>query len=103
MNPKSSTGTIFNSCRGCTTLLYDKGHEQVEEKTQLVTPTISTTNQGPSGYKMAEGLVGWLFHNVGTAFFASLQRLSCINIDTKDDDLDDVDSNNLLELRRQPG
>lgn len=54
--------------------------------------TSTTTKDAPAattpGCKLLDGLVGWIFHNVAAAFFASLERFSCINIDTKDD-LDD--------------
>uniref|UniRef100_A0A803PET8 Uncharacterized protein n=1 Tax=Cannabis sativa TaxID=3483 RepID=A0A803PET8_CANSA len=44
-----------------------------------------------SGCKLVEGLVGWVFHGVAVAFFASIQRCSCVNIQTRDEYDDQLD------------
>ncbi|BFG35756.1 hypothetical protein CerSpe_220300 [Prunus speciosa] len=54
-----------------------------------MTASPNTSCGVPPVRKKLDGLAAWLFHYVAEAFFASLQRCSCIHIDTKDD-LDDI-------------
>nr|DAD48225.1 TPA_asm: hypothetical protein HUJ06_018162 [Nelumbo nucifera] len=43
-----------------------------------------------SGCGKLDGVATWLINSVATAFFASLERCSCINIATEDDKYDDA-------------
>lgn len=47
-------------------------------------------------YERLNGMASWLGTSVASAFFASLERCSCINLSTSEDDADDpADSNDL--------
>ncbi|KAH7520330.1 hypothetical protein FEM48_Zijuj08G0132600 [Ziziphus jujuba var. spinosa] len=72
--------------RRWTNLWYCKGSPP-EPETRLQQTPVESTCATPvvSGCKTLEGWVGWIFHNVAVAFFSSMERFSCINIDTKDD------------------
>ncbi|KAL4574744.1 hypothetical protein LXL04_021580 [Taraxacum kok-saghyz] len=37
-------------------------------------------------YEKLEGLAYWVGNNVASAFFASLERFSCVNLNTSDSD-----------------
>ncbi|XP_073112592.1 uncharacterized protein [Elaeis guineensis] len=46
-------------------------------------------NQGFLSYERLEGVASWLGTSVASAFFASLERCSCINLSTAEDDGDE--------------
>ncbi|KAL9674786.1 hypothetical protein QQ045_002985 [Rhodiola kirilowii] len=48
------------------------------------------TNKG-NGCENPTGMAGWIGASVATAFFASLEKCSCINLNTSDVDDDDED------------
>ncbi|KVI04596.1 hypothetical protein Ccrd_017084 [Cynara cardunculus var. scolymus] len=37
-------------------------------------------------YEKLEGIANWVGNNVASAFFASLERFSCVNLNTSDSD-----------------
>ncbi|KAK2991876.1 hypothetical protein RJ640_006031 [Escallonia rubra] len=45
----------------------------------------SSSNHGSPGCRKLDGVAMWLIHGVASAFFASLERCSCIHIATVDD------------------
>lgn len=53
-----------------------------------VRPT--STHDPPGGCRKLDGMAMWLINGVATAFFASLDRCSCIRISTEDYDVDDA-------------
>lgn len=73
--------------KGCTNLCYFRGsadaNADAEPKEMTASP--NTSCGVPPVCKKLDGLAAWLFHAVAEAFFASLQRCSCIHIDTIDD------------------
>ncbi|EXC12622.1 hypothetical protein L484_013000 [Morus notabilis] len=82
--------------RGCTNSCYCKGN-RVEDELDALRPMRTTSTAAAShapvassGCKMLDGMLRWLFHSVADAFFASLQRCSCIKIETRDDN--DIDN-----------
>ncbi|OVA10676.1 hypothetical protein BVC80_53g4 [Macleaya cordata] len=53
----------------------------------------SSSNHGsssPAGCSKLDGVAMWFINGVAAAFFASLERCSCINIATEEDDSDDA-------------
>ncbi|PIA29484.1 hypothetical protein AQUCO_06000087v1 [Aquilegia coerulea] len=51
-----------------------------------VDPSVrSSMSHGSPGCRKLDGVAMWLLNGVTTAFFASLERCSCINIATHDD------------------
>lgn len=49
-------------------------------------------------YERLNGMACWLGTSVASAFFASLERCSCINLSTSEDDTDDPAEANDLTL-----
>ncbi|KAK4762287.1 hypothetical protein SAY87_030171 [Trapa incisa] len=49
-------------------------------------------------YERLNGMASWLGTSVASAFFASLERCSCINLSTTGDDTDDAAESNDLPL-----
>ncbi|KAG0476162.1 hypothetical protein HPP92_012590 [Vanilla planifolia] len=45
-----------------------------------------TENVAASSYEKIEGMVNWIGTSLSSAFFASLERFSCINLVTSDPD-----------------
>ncbi|KAI3517743.1 hypothetical protein L1887_16962 [Cichorium endivia] len=43
-------------------------------------------NSSIVSYEKLEGLASWVGNNVASAFFASLERFSCVNLNTSDSD-----------------
>ncbi|KAI3815700.1 hypothetical protein L1987_15379 [Smallanthus sonchifolius] len=43
-------------------------------------------NSSILSYEKLEGLANWVGSNVASAFFASLDRFSCVNVNTSDSD-----------------
>lgn len=64
--------------RSCTNLCSCKG-SQVEAKVQS-----PTSHSCVPACKKLDGVATWLINGVATVFFTSLERCSCIIIDTKD-------------------
>ncbi|POO00667.1 hypothetical protein TorRG33x02_032980 [Trema orientale] len=88
----------FLTWRGCTNSWHCKGCGRVDDGESSRPPTQASTIRVPTAAascKMVDGLVGWLRHGVAVAFFASLQRCSCVNIDTRDE-IDDDGENYLM-------
>ena len=77
---------------------YCKG-SPAESETQIETSTTTCSAPATAGCKILNGLVGGIFRIVAAAFFASLERFSCINIDTKED----PDDNNYLVSENKRG
>ncbi|KAK4397266.1 hypothetical protein Sango_1563200 [Sesamum angolense] len=50
---------------------------------------MSATDQAPARLINCDKLACWVGSSFATAFFASLERCSCINLSTDDDDDDD--------------
>ncbi|KAJ7958286.1 Mixed-linked glucan synthase [Quillaja saponaria] len=46
----------------------------------------SSSNHGSHGCRKLDGMAMWFINGVSTAFFASLERCSCIRIATAEDD-----------------
>ncbi|PON40331.1 hypothetical protein PanWU01x14_298180 [Parasponia andersonii] len=86
----------FLTWRGCTSSWHCKGCGRVDDSDSSRLPTQASTIRVPAAAaascKMVDGLVGWLRHGLAVAFFASLQRCSCVNIDTRDEIDDDADN-----------
>ncbi|MCL7021671.1 hypothetical protein MKW94_025407 [Papaver nudicaule] len=78
--------TRFHDCRG--------GSLEPSE------PSSSIRGTSSSGCNKIDGVAMWFINGVAAAFFASLERCSCININTKEDDPDDA---NDLPLIRNDG
>lgn len=85
------------TCKGCGPVAEGEANRQ---PMQASTATPIRSLAAAASCKMVEGLVGWLFHGVAVAFFSSLQRCSCVNIDTRDE-IDD-DSDNYLMAAADP-
>ncbi|PKI76402.1 uncharacterized protein LOC116196634 [Punica granatum] len=49
-------------------------------------------------YERLNGMANWVGTSVASAFFASLERCSCINLSTSEDDSDDPCESNDLPL-----
>ncbi|KAF3439086.1 hypothetical protein FNV43_RR17361 [Rhamnella rubrinervis] len=95
----SEPGDTIITTRWFTNLWYCKGSPG-ESETQVGTSSTTTCSApATAGCKILNRFVGWIFHNVAAAFFASLKRFSCINIDTKDD----LDDNNYLLSQKERG
>ncbi|MFQ6623563.1 hypothetical protein Gotur_003904 [Gossypium turneri] len=85
-------GTKIFRPRSCTNWCYCKGDNSAIKPG----PVGIATSQGscvlvPTSCRKLDGVVAWLMNGVAAAFFMSLERCSCIHIDTKDDDDDDGD------------
>ena len=89
------TCTKLGHCKGC-----DRVVDQDEQSRRPPRATLETSTAA-AGCKMVDALVGWLFHGVAVAFFESLQRCSCVIIDTRDEQLND-DSGNLMAASSDP-
>ncbi|XP_072956970.1 uncharacterized protein [Typha angustifolia] len=50
---------------------------------------MSMENQGILSYEKLEGVASWVGTSVASAFFASLERCSCINLSTAEDENED--------------
>ncbi|GMN34266.1 hypothetical protein TIFTF001_004595 [Ficus carica] len=79
--------------RGCTNSRCCIGNPVEDGSHRPMLSTTSTNSHAlaaSSGCKLTlDGMVRWLFHGVADTFFASLQRCSCIKIETRDDNVDD--------------
>ncbi|KAI3992125.1 hypothetical protein MKX01_015016 [Papaver californicum] len=58
-------------------------------------PSSSIRGSSSTGCNKIDGVAMWFINGVAAAFFASLERCSCINIDTKEEDDNDDDANDL--------
>nr|DAD41562.1 TPA_asm: hypothetical protein HUJ06_015885 [Nelumbo nucifera] len=70
----------------CTSFFNPRGSSPVEPRVR------SSTGNGSPGCGKLDGMAMWLINSVSTAFFASLERCSCIRIATEgdNDDANDV-------------
>ncbi|KAL4376968.1 hypothetical protein GQ457_02G015420 [Hibiscus cannabinus] len=75
--------------RSCTKYwCYCKGDKPaIEPSIKVPTNHVSCALE-PANCTRLDGVVAWFMNVVAAAFFISLQRCSCIRIDTKDDDLE---------------
>jgi len=71
--------------RSCTNWCYCEGGRHVVEP--KVQPPAIPNSRVPA-CRMLDGVAAWLVNGVATIFFTSLERCSCIYIDTKDDSED---------------
>ncbi|KNA25817.1 hypothetical protein SOVF_003070 [Spinacia oleracea] len=56
----------------------------------------SSSFSGQSGCRKVDGVAMWLINGVTTAFFASLERCSCIRVTTVEDDGEDMNEMPLI-------
>uniref|UniRef100_A0A2K1XNK2 Uncharacterized protein n=1 Tax=Populus trichocarpa TaxID=3694 RepID=A0A2K1XNK2_POPTR len=71
--------------RSCTNWCFCEGGRHVVEP--KVQPPAIPNSRVPA-CRMLDGVAAWLINGVATIFFTSLERCSCIYIDTKDDSED---------------
>ncbi|KAH7566722.1 hypothetical protein ACOSQ2_023683 [Xanthoceras sorbifolium] len=86
--------TVFIT-RGCTNSCHFKGTPVQGEPSVVQQPATSPSCDTAACRKL-DGVAAWLMNSVAAVFFTTLERCSCIYIDTKDD-LDDH-ANNYLPL-----
>ncbi|KAK8716590.1 hypothetical protein V6N13_043896 [Hibiscus sabdariffa] len=84
-------GAEFPRPRSCTKYCcYCKGDKPaIEPGIKVPTNHVSCALE-PANCTRLDGVVAWFMNVVAAAFFISLERCSCIRIDTKDDDVDDL-------------
>ncbi|EOX91750.1 hypothetical protein QQP08_000841 [Theobroma cacao] len=81
-SPRARSSTNWSYCKG----------NHVSPAIKPLGIQISTSQSCVSACKKVDGVSAWLMNGVAAAFFMSLERCSCIHIDTKDD----ADDNQLL-------
>lgn len=93
-NSNEMDGTKIFRQRSCTNWCYCKGDSSAIKPG----PVRNATSQDScvlvsTSCRKVDGVVAWLMNGVAAAFFMSLERCSCIHIDTKDDadDGDDIE------------
>ncbi|XVF59226.1 hypothetical protein PTKIN_Ptkin07bG0258700 [Pterospermum kingtungense] len=80
---------VFSRARNYTNWCYCKGTDPVTNPASPGSETLQNHSRVPPACRKLDGVVAWLMNGVAAAFFMSLERCSCIHIDTKDD-ADDV-------------
>lgn len=81
--------TFFSRARSCTNWCYCKDDQPVINPVIPGSRSLQSHSCIPPACRKLDGVVAWLMNGVAAAFFMSLERCSCIHIDTKDD-ADDV-------------
>ncbi|KAI3972780.1 hypothetical protein MKX01_019438 [Papaver californicum] len=80
-----------SSTNSCTSFHDFRGGSVLEPSV----PSSSIRGSSSTGCNKIDGIAMWFINGVAAAFFASLERCSCINIDTKEEDDNDDDANDL--------
>ncbi|XVF15395.1 hypothetical protein REPUB_Repub09cG0149100 [Reevesia pubescens] len=80
---------VFSRLKNCTNWCYCKGNNNpvIPAAIKPAGIQIPTSHNSciPPACRKLDGAAAWLMNGVAAAFFMSLERCSCINIDTKDD------------------
>ncbi|OMP01770.1 hypothetical protein COLO4_11609 [Corchorus olitorius] len=85
--------TVFSRARSCTNWcscgnpIID--HPAIKSPVAAGIQIPTSHSCVPASCRKVDGVAAWLMNGVAAAFFISLERCSCIHIDTKDD-ADDV-------------
>ncbi|XP_009108219.1 uncharacterized protein LOC103833922 [Brassica rapa] len=73
------------------------------DNSSSINSTASTTsNLSTASFEKIDQAASWVGTTVISAFFASLERCSCVNLSTSDDDDDDDDESHSRPLALSP-